>query len=143
MMDRQIEALHHGCANCGASFKDRDRIITVYMVSSVLQCIGAFNDPLEIGIAGGQARNHWTHYDCEDHPLRSITLIPDIRTCLACRAKLNKQDMVIPVFQVIENDAVNPNDPTDLGIILADRVYFAHQNCRNKQLRSTQKNIIV
>jgi len=142
-MDRQIEALHHGCADCGKQFQDRDRIITLYRTSSILQCMGLFKDPIEIGIAGGEARNSWVHYNCQDRALGSVSLIPEIRMCLVCKAKFSKDDMVIPVFQIIGNDVVNPSDPTDVGIALGERVYFAHHDCRNQRLDKKRFNIVA
>lgn len=67
---------------------------------------------------------------------------PDMHNCIRCKKKLGEKDMVQPVFQIIDSKAINPLDPTDIGIALNERVYFVHCDCTNSKLDAHSSNII-
>lgn len=136
----QTEALAHGCAACGCSFQDRHRIVSVYRTSDVT----SFYTQVELGIIGSQVRNFWKHLSCDDPTLRHSDwhMNPDLNHCIRCNKALSQKDMVSPVFQVTDPNAVNPDDTSDVGIALAERVYFVHADCRNIALNKSATNIL-
>lgn len=136
----QLEALAHGCATCSTAFNNRHRIVAVYQSGQVT----SFYAQVELGIIGSQVRNYWTHVDCSDPTLKDTRwhMHPDITHCIRCNQSLSKKDMVIPVFQVTDPHAINPADPTDVGISLAERVYFVHADCKNQGLNKKNTNIL-
>lgn len=135
-MTNVLEMLAHGCAGCGRAFKSSERVCSIYRA----QDITSFEQQVELGIIGAGVRNHWVHLYCSDPTLKDHSLKPDIHHCIECRTSLDKKDMVMPVFQVTDPRAVNPLDPTDVGLALAERVYFVHGSCRNKALDKDKDN---
>lgn len=136
-----LEALAHGCANCGRRFDNRHRIKPAYRVNEIT----SFYNQVALGIIGAQARNFWVHLDCEDPTVKDTKwkMNPDINHCIACGEGLATKDIVTPVFQVIDPRAVNPNDLTDIGIALNDRIYFVHADCANRELNKRGSNLLV
>lgn len=137
--DRQIEALSHGCAGCGKGFTDGTFCVTSYRVSD----IRPFFSQVELGIIGAGVRNIWLHLDCDEVNLRSWNMQPDIHVCIRCKSHLGRTDVVQPVFQVVNPDAINPDDPTDKGVELGDRIYFVHVDCKNTALNQSSSNILI
>ena len=136
-----VEALTHGCADCGKPFEDRHRVKAAYVTKSIT----SFYNQIELGIIGASVRNYWVHLDCEDPALWSNewNMNPDIQHCVKCGEGLSSKDMVVPVFQIVDPRAVNPNDPTDVGVALGDRVYFVHADCRNRELNKRSTNLLL
>lgn len=140
MLDNlRIEALTHNCAKCAKHLTVQHLVIASYWVKSVKD----FSQQLDIGIIGANVRNVWVHLNCEKPLLTSWDMTPDIHICVRCKKSLGKEEIVQPVFQVINPRAVNPNDPSDVGIALNDRVYFVHCDCTNTTLRNDGSNLIV
>jgi len=131
-----IETLSHGCVDCGQPFQIADRICSIYRAGEVR----SFETQIELGVIGGGVRNYWIHLYCHNHKLKEHGLKPDIHHCVECRKGLAKDDLVIPIFQVTNPRAINPLDPTDVGISLAERVYFIHGNCRNIAMNKQSTN---
>jgi hypothetical protein len=139
LSDLQIEALAQGCGNCGGSLKAGNRVLAVYHASTVR----SFAQQVELGVIGASARNFWVHLWCEDPKLeKGWHMHPDIHHCIRCSDPLHKQDVVVPVFQVVDPEAVNPADSTDKGIALGDRVYFVHVDCKNGRLDKKGTSIL-
>jgi len=127
----QIEALAHGCASCGKPLLSGTRVLAAYHVSE----ISSFAEQVELGIIGAAARNFWVHLWCGDPKLmKGWHMHPDIHHCIRCNEPLHKKDAVVPVFQVVDPAAFNPDDAADKGIALGDRVYFVHADCKNSRL---------
>jgi hypothetical protein len=97
--------------------------------------LGTFAAQVELGIAGNNVRNYWAHLYCTNPTLTGYNVQPSIHTCIECRTALTKNDLILPVFQVLNPKAINPRDVTDFGVELSDRIYFVHFNCRNKKLQ--------
>jgi len=139
--DLQINALGNGCAACGKPFVLNSRVRTAYRVGDVR----SFEMQVELGIIGSNARNIWMHADCNDPQLlgKGWNMAPDIHHCIRCRSKLSREEIVSPVFSIDDANAVNPSDPTDRGLVLRDRVYFIHADCKNPRLNSQASNILL
>lgn len=137
--DLRIEALSQHCAACSQPLADTHLIYASYWVRD----LRSFEKQVELGIIGSSARNVWVHVDCDKPLYKSWNMIPDLHTCIRCKKKLGDKDMVQPVFQVINARAVNPSDPTDIGIALGERVYLAHCNCSNPGLDKQSSNILI
>lgn len=141
LSDLQIEALSQGCARCGKTFHDGHRLTAAYFTKDVR----SFERQVELGIIGARIRNIWCHVSCEDPTLatNAWNMTPDIHHCIKCKSFLQKEDIVVPVFGIDNPRAVNPNDPTDIGISLRERIYFVHVDCKNKTLTGESSNIIL
>lgn len=138
--DLQIEALAHGCARCGKQFKTNHRILPAYHTAAVRD----FSLQVELGLIGTGVRNFFVHLDCEDYELqKGGTVLPSIHNCIRCHATLARADIIIPVFSIDDPRAVNPNDATDVGVALRDRIYFVHADCKNPQLVRESSNILM
>lgn len=61
---------------------------------------------------------------------------PDIQYCIRCREPIRTRDVVQPVFGVQDAQAVNPLDPQDKGLVLGERIYFVHVDCKNRDMRT-------
>jgi len=129
-MSQLIEVMAHTCAVCEKGLKSTDRITSLYKCSD----ISTFAKQAELGIAGGSTRNYWAHLFCDNTNLGGYLLQPDIHSCIECKRALTRQDLVIPVFQVMNPRIVNPADITDVGLELAERIFFIHHNCRNTKI---------
>lgn len=134
----RIEALNSQCTACGNPLHDRERIVATYPVSS----IRSFEKQIELGILGAGIRNYWVHLDCTNPFLQGYSMIPDITHCIHCKNLLTPTDIVLPVFQVTGVNVANPEDPTDKGLTLGDRVYFVHANCKNRNLKGDSGNLL-
>jgi hypothetical protein len=134
-----IEALTHSCAACSKAFESRHLVIATYLQKD----LQSFEHQIDIGLIGAHIRNVWVHFSCEKPLITSWTMTPDLHSCIRCKSKLGIKDMVQPVFQVVNDKAVNPLDPTDVGIALNERVYFVHCDCTNKSLDRQNTNILV
>jgi hypothetical protein len=138
--DLRIEALSQGCARCGKTFADGHRLVAAYFVKDVR----SFENQVELGIIGASVRNLWVHVDCDDPELsRDWIMTPNIHHCIKCKTFLKKEDVVSPVFGIDNPRAVNPSDPTDVGLSLRERVYFMHVDCRNTSLNKDSSNILI
>ena len=137
--DRQIEALAQGCAKCGVGFCDTDLLHASYMQKDVR----SFENQIELGILGYGIRNLWFHVDCRKPSIRSWNVTPDIHTCVRCKKRFSSSDIILPLFQIVNPKAVNPEDASDVGIELGDRVYFMHADCSNAQLNKSTGNIVL
>ncbi len=138
--DQQIHALGNGCASCGKPFVLNTRVRTAYQQRD----LKSFEFQVELGIIGSGVRNIWVHVDCEDTQLlRGWNMAPDIHHCIKCHSKLKRDEIVSPVFSIDDANAINPNDPTDKGLALRERVYFVHADCRNKTLNNQSSNILI
>lgn len=137
--DRQIEALAQGCAKCAQPFKDTDLLHAAYWQKDVR----SFENQIELGILGYGIRNLWFHVDCKAPSIRSWNVTPDIHSCVRCKKGFSSSDVILPLFQIVNPKAVNPEDSSDVGIELGDRVYFMHADCRNVRLDSASSNIIL
>ena len=136
----RIDALSQGCARCGKTFADGHRLLAGYFVKDVR----SFEKQIELGIIGANVRNLWIHLDCDDpHLSRGWEMTPDIQHCIKCKAFLKKEDVVSPVFCIDNPRAMNPEDPTDMGITLRERVYFVHTDCTNPGLNRGASNILL
>jgi hypothetical protein len=136
--DNRIVAAAHRCLMCEKALKDRDKIRSAYYQKDLV----SFEKQVELGIIGSNVRSFWIHVDCANPALEGFNLNPDVHHCIKCSKSLAKEDVVTPVFQVIDPDAVNPEDPTDKGIALNERVYFIHADCVYPSL-SGRSNILV
>lgn len=136
----QIDALAEGCADCGKPFEDAHRIRAAYAAKD----IRSFERQVELGIIGANVRNFWVHVDCTDLKLTDEhwNMNPDIHHCIKCGKSLESDAIIVPVFQVIDPKAVNPDDPTDTGVALGERVYFIHADCKNTKLNKRNTNIL-
>lgn len=135
----QIKALAHNCAACGKPFADTSLVLAAYLQRSVR----SFEQQIEIGLIGADVRNMWVHFSCDKPLFESWAMTPDLHSCIRCKRKLESNDMIQPVFQVVNPQAVNPLDPTDVGIALNERVYFVHCDCTNTALNRQSSNILV
>lgn len=134
----QIVALSRQCARCTALLGSGHVVVATY----VRHTLERFSNSLDIGLMGQGVRNIWAHVDCQKPLLKDWNMHPDLHTCLRCKKKIAAHDMIQPVFQVLDSAAINPIDPTDVGITLNDRVYFSHCECHNPTL-SKGNGIIV
>lgn len=139
LSDRQIEALAQGCAKCGKPFAEANFCLSAYLVDD----LSGFEDQLELGITAVHTRTLWVHVDCQNVKLEGWDMLPDIHICIRCKKPLDKKHLVQPVFQVTDGKAVNPNDPTDFGVAIGDRIYFMHGDCANPRLDGSQGNILL
>jgi len=138
--DLQIHALGGGCAACSKPFVLNHRVRTAYCAGD----IRSFETQVELGIIGRGVRNIWVHVECSDPALlKDYNMTPDIHHCIKCHAFLKKEEIVSPVFSIDDANAMNPNDPTDRGLALRERVYFVHADCRNPLLRGQASNILI
>lgn len=137
-MSLLIEALAHSCANCGQSLKPTERIHAAYFLNEVK----SFATQVELGIIGGNVRNAWAHLTCKNPTLRGYKVQPDLHSCIECKKRFGKNDLVVPIYQVLDPRAINPSDPMDVGITLGERVYLVHHNCRNIFLDGNSQNIL-
>jgi len=135
----QIEALTHRCAACSKGFAVQHLVVATYWVKHLRD----FSRQIDIGIIGAGVRNMWVHFSCDKPLITSWAMTPDMHSCIRCKKALGREDLVQPVFQIIDAKAVNPNDPTDVGIALNDRVYFVHCECANPALKHHGSNILV
>jgi hypothetical protein len=93
---------------------------------------------------GAGVRNFFIHLDCEDPELlKGWFVLPSIHHCIRCNGALKPADMVQPVFSVEDPKVRNPNDPTDLGVSLRERIFFVHCDCKNPGLNRASGNIIT
>jgi len=136
----QIEALAQGCCRCGQSLEDRDRVRVLYPVSG----LQGFERQIALGLIGSDTRNFWAHLNCNDPKVRKSKwhMHPDLRHCIRCGEGLRKRDMVSPIFQVVDPQAVNPDDADDQGISLGDRVYLIHASCHDPEF-TTRSPILL
>ena len=137
--DRQIDALAQGCAKCSKRFQDRDLLHAAYWQKDVR----SFETQIELGILGYGVRNLWLHVDCQKPSIGSWNVTPDIHACVRCKRAFLATEVILPLFQIVNPKAVNPNDATDVGIELGDRVYFMHADCSNATLNRASSNIIL
>jgi hypothetical protein len=135
----KIEALAHRCAACDKGFVDTHLVLTAYLRHD----LRSFERQVELGIIGAQIRNVWVHFDCQKPSAKEWKMTPDIQQCVRCKKHIAATDMVQPVFQVLDPRAVNPNDPSDVGISLNERVYFVHCDCANPGLNKHSSNILI
>ena len=129
----KIEALTHRCASCGDKMRDSDLVTSAYFKSDIRH----FGRQVELGIIGADVRALWVHLNCQKRDYASWNMTPDIHNCIRCKKLLENKDIIQPVFQVVDNRAVNPQDPTDVGVALNERIYFVHCDCQNPSLKSS------
>lgn len=135
----QIEALSHNCAICGKGFSTQHLVLAAYFQKSIRD----FERQIELGLIGANVRNVWVHFSCQHPLITSWAMNPDMHSCIRCKKSLSDKDLVQPVFQIIDAKAVNPSDPTDVGIALNERVYFVHCDCGNPRLDNKNSNILL
>jgi hypothetical protein len=135
----KIEALTHRCAACGQRMGDTHLVTSAYFKSDIRH----FNKQVELGIIGADIRALWVHFDCKKPKISDWNMTPDIHVCIRCTKPLANKDIIQAVFQVIDNQAVNPSDPTDVGIALNERIYFIHCDCQNPTLNKQSSNILI
>jgi hypothetical protein len=136
--DIRTVALTHQCAACQKSLLTQHLVVASYWADVVRD----FALQIDIGIIGAGVRNVWIHFDCAKPLITSWAMTPDIHSCIRCRKNIDRHDLIQPVFQVIDAKAVNPNDYTDVGIALNDRVYFMHSDCKNTTLAGGSSSIL-
>ncbi len=137
-MSQLIDVLTHSCVSCGRGLRATERVHAAYP----LEDVKSFAKQVELGIIGGDVRNAWAHLFCNNPTLHGYKLKPDLHSCIECKNPFTARDLVVPIYQVLDPRAINPNDPTDVGITLADRVYLIHHNCRNIRLDQNKDNIL-
>lgn len=93
---------------------------------------------LDLGVVL-DVRIHYRHVDCADPELRkgSYHVIPTIEQCIKCKQKLLPNHFVMPVHQITGVDVVNPNDPTDKGLELGERIHLVHVDCTAPSLSTS------
>lgn len=103
--------------------------------------VGALQDAVQLYdlglLYGNDVRVCWYHVDCADPTLRKIAMRPDVTYCYRCKRPLKRGDAVSPTYQVTDPRATNPHDSTDIGIMLGERIYFAHIACDDTQAASS------
>ena len=139
MGDIAINALAHGCARCSTPFQDRHFCVAAYTVST----LRSFERQVELGIIGASVRNYWVHLACKDPTLKQFKMHPDIQYCIRCNLALGKHNVVQPVYQIVDPEAINPADHTDKGVALGERVFFVHADCKNPSLNRENTNILL
>lgn len=126
----RIDAISSRCVVCCRELGVRHRVLGSYRGSDLVYT----RHELEVGLFTGDVRPVWSHVDCADPTLLRWNMRPDVTYCIRCREKLKTADIIQPVFGVEDGQAVNPADPTDRGLLLGERMYFIHVDCRNPSL---------
>lgn len=126
----RLDALTYRCVTCCQALDVRHRVLGSYRMSDLVYA----RHELEVGFFTGETRPVWSHVDCADPSLERWNMRPDIQYCIRCRVGLKKTDIVQPVFGIEQTNVVNPADPTDKGLVLGDRVYFIHADCKRPSL---------
>lgn len=126
----RIDALASRCLCCCTLLGDAHRVIPAYRAESLLYA----RQEHELGLFVGDVRPMWRHVDCADPKLLRYAMRPDIQYCVRCRQALRAADAITPVMQVVDPKAVNPNDPTDTGLALGDRIHFVHVDCGDRTM---------
>ncbi len=67
---------------------------------------------------------------------------PSIHYCICCQLPLGPRHFVHPVYQVVNPMAVDPNDPSDLGVAFGERIHFAHIDCKDPEHKRTSALIL-
>jgi len=130
MLDTErIIALSHRCAACEHVLQDGDLIVSGYFQKDVRTT----QTHAELGIIGANIRTLWFHLNCNKKGRNQWHVYPELQTCFCCGKKFQANDIVQPAFQVTNPRAVNPSDPTDVGIALNERIYLIHYDCRQAQ----------
>jgi hypothetical protein len=126
MDSRHIDASATRCMRCTAPLCDRQRVTLDYLAGDLFYA----REQLDFGVIL-DVRIYYTHVDCADTELLrgKYRVIPTIEQCIKCKQKLRPVDFIQPVYQITGVDAVNPNDPTDKGIELGERLHFVHVDC--------------
>jgi len=91
---------------------------------------------MHVGLFSGEMRFYWMHVECADPTLKKWNMFPSHQHCMRCRKKLQPGDIFQSFFGVQNTDVPNPSDPTDLGLVYADRAYFIHADCKNPKMTS-------
>ena len=129
----RLDAVASRCVRCCQVFRDRHRLLGSYRADDLVYA----RDAHEVGLFGEKVRPYWIHVDCQDPTLYQWNMRPDVTYCIRCRKAVQTHDYVQPVFGVLDGKAVNPADPTDVGVLLSDRIYFIHADCRDSGLKGT------
>lgn len=127
----RIDAVSERCLVCTAPLARRHFVVPTYLAHDLLYA----KQHLEVGLLVNGVRPMWHHVDCADPSLKRYNVLPDIHYCLRCRRQISNYEVIQPVFCVDNPRAVNPKDPTDVGMTFGDRIYFRHVDCTNRQLR--------
>lgn len=132
------------CVSCTKRFVDRDRVKPGYVAGELGVSLLAQPEMglLRLADAIDNARPFFRHVDCDDPTLKDNPLIPSIHRCIHCRTTLGSRDFVVPVYQVIDPNTTNPDDPTDQGVSFGERIHLAHVNCRDPRLARTSALIV-
>jgi len=126
----RIEAIASRCIHCSTLLGDAHRVTAAYRVGDLLYA----RQELEVGFFVGDVRPFWQHVDCSDPKLLRYALRPALDYCIRCKQGFKPADVAVPVMQIVDPKGVNPNDPTDTGLYLGDRIYFAHLDCGDQTL---------
>lgn len=130
----RIEALADRCIRCTVRLEDRHRVLPGYAAYDLFHGGQQLH---EVGLfIGDSIRPRWMHLDCADPTLRTYQMKPTLEACAKCRGALHATHMIQPVYQVVGRGA-NPNDPTDTGLFIGDRIHFVHIDCGDPGLRSS------
>lgn len=140
MLDTErIIALSHRCAACDHLLRDGDVVVSGYFQKD----IRITHTHIELGIIGADVRTLWFHLDCHKKRKDEWRMYPELQICIRCGKNLEAKDIVQPAFQVTNPRAINPSDPTDVGIALNERIYLVHYDCRNTSLDKNASNILL
>ena len=125
-----LDAVTKRCIGCHQELAVYHRVLGGYRAGELFS-----SDPgAEVGLFVGNARPLLQHVSCQDPTLATWKMQPVLHNCIKCRKALQKADAVQPVFGVQDAVALNPHDPTDVGLTLGDRIYFIHVDCKNPGL---------
>lgn len=135
----RLDAISSRCIVCCRELGVRHRVLGSYRVSDLVYA----RHELEVGLFTGNVRPLWMHVDCADPTLYKLHMRPDVTYCIRCRERLRTHDVILPVFGVDQGEAVNPNDPTDRGLMLSERQYFMHADCKNPSMAAGQTLLVT
>lgn len=136
-----IEAVSCCCGKCSKPLRQLERIVGSYVCKHLTEMAVDPYKGADVGIIPA-VRPIWIHVDCSNTQLTGWHLNPSIRHCIKCGLAVSKEDVLVPVFRVENERAVNPSDPTDVGIALGERLYFVHADCTNPRLSSINTNLL-
>jgi len=135
----RIEALADRCLRCTQLLADRQRVLPCYHTGPLLAGAQQLH---EVGLfVGADTRPRWLHVRCDDPQLRTYAMQPTLELCARCKGRLDTSHMIQPVYQVTGR-GVNPNDPTDTGLFIGDRIHFVHIDCGDPTLKSSSLLVV-
>jgi hypothetical protein len=129
----RLDAISSSCVVCKQRLCDRHRVVANYRLPGSSPWRAELT---HVGLVSGEMRFYWTHVDCADPTLAKWKMFPSVQHCMRCRQKLKPGDIFQAFFGVQGVDVPNPADPTDRGLVYADRAYFIHADCKNPQMTS-------